>query len=116
MDLKMMTDPEELKKVFIDEIIRDGKDTKDPYWEKISAEIQQCINQGQFYVKYVSPKACVKSLLMRRKSNLIQCLDELEKSFYCLTAYALNLCRNPQKKEYHCIKVYFVICCLSMNL
>ena len=62
MDLKIMTDPEELKKVFINEIIRDGKDTKDPYWQKISAETQQYIDQ--FCVKYVSPKARVLASLM----------------------------------------------------
>ena len=99
-----------IRKLFHDSIICGKEDTQNPEWRNISAKVQELVNQDRYQIELISPKSCVENILINKylvEKNLMEKLDELEKGFYCLTAYAINLCRAPHKTEYKVIKVYF---------
>ena len=95
---------EDLYEVFKREIIQHKEDTRNQRWRYKCEQVLSDITNHD--INLLSPKDCVSQVINQRKTeNLIQALEQLENAFYCISQYAINLCRDPKRPEYKLIKV-----------
>ncbi|XP_057291318.1 uncharacterized protein LOC130613957 [Hydractinia symbiolongicarpus] len=106
-----MEDAKKVQEKFLEDIVRSNEDTKSSKWEKISQNLEDSVGKYGFEIKFLSVSHCLLESLQGlylddKRGVLEKHLDKLENAFYCLSLYALNLCRKPTKKDYHFIKTY----------
>lgn len=106
-----MEDAKKVQANFLEDIVISNEDTRSSKWEKISQNLEDFVGKYGFEIKLLSVSHClseaIHGLYLNDKRGVLEKnLDKLENAFYCLSLYALNLCRKPAKKDYHFIKTY----------
>ena len=102
-DVMMGAYEDDIFKDFCREIIQHKEDTKNQRWKY---KCDQLIDSVVYHpINLLSPRDCISKVVTASKSDIIQLLVDVENAFYCLSQYAINLCREPDRPEYKLIKV-----------